>query len=145
MYTDAFGRLAEDQAITTTANSDYSYDLEQNRDFGAGEPLEVLCSVTEAFAGGTSVTPSLVVSAAAGLGTPTTLVSLPAIVTASLTLGKQFSIPIPRVIKSLGLQYLGLVFTVSGTYTAGKITADIIPAGCSTDLKFYPVGTTISI
>lgn len=111
------------------------------RDIGEGEPLYIVFTVTEAFVGvGASVAMNCVVSAAVGLGTPTTVGSIAATAVGSLTLGTQFVVRINPLVASLGLRYLGVVYTISGaTTTAGKMSAYVVK-DFQDGKKFYKSG-----
>jgi len=144
MITDNFLRLsgsltagsATGQAVTATANSTNVVDLSLARDVGEGEDLYVSFSVGTAFtaAGAATLTPTVVVSAADTLTTPTTLGTGGTIAVASLVAGYTFVIRVnPQLFyssttnSSLGLRYLGVIYTVAtGPMTAGTITADVV-------------------
>ena len=98
------------------------------RDIGEGEPLYIVFTVTEAFVGATAtLAMNCVVSAAVGLGTPTSVGSVAATGVASLTLGAQFVVRINPLVASLGLRYLGVNYTIAtATTTAGKMSAYIV-------------------
>jgi hypothetical protein len=142
MITDKLLRVSEDQALTTTAVSTDTIDLSVARDIGEGGDLYMNFAVTTALAGGTSVKFEVISSAAANLGSPTVIGSTDAIVTASLVAGYNTAVRINPQIASLGQRYLGARYTISGTYTSGKVTADVV-----TDIqdgrKFYPSGVTV--
>ena len=160
MITDNFLRLsgsltagsATGQAVTATANSTNVVDLSLARDIGEGEELYVQFTVGTAFtaAGAATLTPTVVVSAADTLTTPTTIGTGGTIAVASLIAGYTFVIRLnPQLfgstttVSSLGLRYLGAIYTVAtGPMTAGTITADIV-----TDIqdgkKFYASGFTV--
>jgi predicted RecA/RadA family phage recombinase len=144
MIVDALNRLSDAQAITTTANSTFSLDLKSGRDIGEGEELFVVFNVGTAFAGGTSVQISIVTADDAGLtSNVTTLASLPAIATANLTAGARRVLQIPPQFGTNGRQYLGVVYTVVGTFSAGTITADIEPEGSWNNHHYYASGFTV--
>ena len=88
MITDKLLRVSEDQALTTTAFSTDTIDLSVARDVGEGTALYMNFCVTTALANGTSVKFEVVSSANANLSSPTVIGSSDAIVTASLTAGK---------------------------------------------------------
>ena len=153
MITDNFLRLsgsltagsATGQAVTATANSTNVVDLSLARDVGEGEDLYVQFTVGTAFTAGGSatLTPTIVVSAADSLTTPTTIATAGTIAVATLVAGYSFAVRLNPQIASLGLRYLGAIYTVAtGPMTAGTITADIV-----TDIqdgkKFYASGFTV--
>ena len=153
MITDNFLRLsgsltagsATGQAVTATANSTNVVDLSLARDVGEGEDLYVQFTVGTAFtaAGSATLTPTVVVSAADTLTTPTTIATAGTIAVATLVAGYSFAVRLNPLIASLGLRYLGAIYTVAtGPMTAGTITADIV-----TDIqdgkKFYASGFTV--
>lgn len=160
MITDNFLRLsgsltagsATGQAVTATANSTNVVDLSLARDVGEGDDLYVQFTVGTAFtaAGAATLTPTVVVSAADTLTTPTTIGTGGTIAVASLIAGFTFVVRLnPQLfgstttVSSLGLRYLGAIYTVAtGPMTAGTITADIV-----TDIqdgkKFYASGFTV--
>lgn len=142
MITDKLLRVSEDQALTTTAVSTDTIDLSVARDMGEGGDLYMNFAVTTALAGGTSVKFEVITSASANLGSPTVIGSTDAIVTASLVAGYNTAVRINPQVASLGQRYLGARYTISGTYTSGKVTADVV-----TDIqdgrKFYPSGVTV--
>lgn len=136
---------ATGQAVTATANSTNVVDLSLARDVGEGEDLYVQFTVGTAFTAGGSatLTPTIVVSAADSLTTPTTIATAGTIAVATLVAGYSFAVRLNPLIASLGLRYLGAIYTVAtGPMTAGTITADIV-----TDIqdgkKFYASGFTV--
>ena len=153
MITDNFLRLsgsltagsATGQAVTTTANSTNIVDLSQARDVGEGEDLYVQFTVGTAFtaAGSATLTPTIVVSAADSLTTPTTIATAGTIAVATLVAGYSFAVRLNPLIASLGLRYLGAIYTVAtGPMTAGTITADIVTE-IQDGKKFYASGFTV--
>ena len=123
MFIDKQLLLSEDQAITTTARSTNVINLGA-AGVGRGEPIEVLCQVTTTFAGGTSIIAALMTDSDATIATGgVVLVQTAAIAAASLVAGYQFRL------STLGvgaLQYIDINYTVSGTFTSGKLTAGLI-------------------
>lgn len=142
MYADAFLQVLKDQAVTTTAVSTDTIDLGTAREVGEGKTLYLLFSVSTAFAGGTSTEFQAIGSAAAGLTSPVVLGTTGAIPTASLTAGAKFAVAINPQIKSTGQRYLGARYVVTGTNTAGAVTADIVET-IADGVKFYPSGYTV--
>jgi hypothetical protein len=160
MITDNFLRLsgsltagsATGQSVTVTANSTNVVDLSLARDIGEGEDLYVQFTVGTAFtaAGSATLTPTIVVSAADTLTTPTTIGTSGTIAVASLIAGYTFVIRLnPQLfgstttVSSLGLRYLGAIYTVAtGPMTAGTITADIVN-DIQDGKKFYASGFTV--
>jgi hypothetical protein len=142
MITDKLLRVSEDQALTTTAVSTDTIDLSVARDIGEGQDLFMNFAVTTALAGGTSVKFEVITSASANLGSPTVIGSTDAIVTASLVAGYNTAVRINPQIASLGQRYLGARYTISGTYTSGKVTADVV-MDIQDGRKSYPSGFTV--
>jgi len=143
MITDSLLRVSEDQALTTTAVSTNTVDLGVARDMGEGTTLYMNFAVTEALANGTSVTFEVITSASANLGSPTVIGSSAAIVTASLTLGKNIVVTLNPDIAGKGQRYLGARYTIAGTFNAGKVTADIVET-IGDGQKFYASGFTVA-
>lgn len=142
MITDKLLRVSEDQALTTTAVSTDTIDLSVARDIGEGQDLFMNFAVTTALAGGTSVKFEVITSASANLGSPTVIGSTDAIVTASLVAGYNTAVRINPQIASLGQRYLGARYTISGTYTSGKVTADVV-MDIQDGRKSYPSGFAV--
>jgi len=142
MITDKLLRVSDAQALTTTAVSTDTIDLSIARDIGEGDDLYMNFAVTAALTGGTSVKFEVITSASADLSTPTVIGSTDAVVTASLVAGYNTAVRINPQIASLGKRYLGARYTISGTYSAGTVTADVV-----TDIqdgkKFYASGFTV--
>ena len=112
------------------------------RDMGEGEPLYIVFTVTEAFTSGGAATVAIncVVSAATALTTPTTVGSIAATAVASLTLGTQFVVRINPLVASLGLRYLGVIYTIAtATTTAGAMSAYVVK-DFQDGKKFYKSG-----
>ena len=143
MITDSLLRVSEDQAVTSTAYSTNTVDLSVARDVGEGTALYMNFALTEAFANGTSVTFEVITSASANLGSPTVIGSSAAIVTASLTLGKNIVVTLNPEIAGKGQRYLGARYTVAGTMNAGKVTADIVET-IGDGQKYYASGFTVA-
>ena len=142
MITDKLLRVSEDQAVTSTAVSTDTIDLVVARDIGEGTPLYMNFAVTTAMAGGTSIKFEVITSANANLSSPTVIGSSDAIVTSALTEGKNIVVRLNPDIAGKGARYLGARYTVSGTYSSGKITADVVET-IGDGRKFYASGFTV--
>jgi hypothetical protein len=143
MITDKNLRVSTDQAVTTTAVSSDTIDLSVARDIGEGHNLNMNFAMTEAFAGGTSTNFEVIIADNAALSSNVVVVGASgAIATADLTLGKNVAVRINPLIGSLGKRYIGARYTVSGTNTAGKVTADIVET-IQDGKKFYASGFSV--
>lgn len=142
MITDKLLRVSENQAVTVTAVSTDTIDLKVARDMGEGHNLFMNFAVTAALTGGTSVKFEVISSANANLSSPTVIGSSDAIVTADLTAGKNVAVAINPQIASNGQQYLGARYTVSGTYSAGTVTADVVET-VQDGQKYYASGFSV--
>lgn len=127
MIIDKQTLMSDQQAVTVTAGSTNVLDL--GNDHAKVQPLnekgmlEILCQVSEAFVGGTSVQASLESDDDVAFGSPTTILSTAVIATAALVLGYQFRFgSLPRIHE----QYIRVKYTVVGTFTAGKINAALV-------------------
>jgi len=143
MITDSLLRVSTDQALTTTAVSTNTIDLSQIRDIGEGDDLFMNFAVTAALTGGTSVKFEVIGATNAALSSGVVVLgSSDAIVTASLVAGYNAAVRMNPQIASTGTRYIGARYTISGTYSAGTVTADIV-----TDIqdgkKFYASGFTV--
>lgn len=131
MIMDQQNLFSDAQAITVTANSSNVIDTlpsggpNTKSGIGDGQDISLFAQIGTAFAGGTSLAISLVSADDAGLTTNViTHYATPAIVTASLTAKSrpvQLDLPYGKY-----RRYVGLVYTVVGTMTAGTITAGLV-------------------
>lgn len=143
MITDKLLRVSDAQAVTTTAVSTDTVDLSVARDIGEGDDLYMNFAVTEAFAGGTSTNFEVIIADNAALSSNVVVIGASgAIVTAGLTLGTNVAVRLNPQIASLGKRYLGARYTVSGTNSAGKVTADMV-MDVQDGKKFYASGFTV--
>lgn len=143
MITDALNKVSSAQALTTTAVSTDKIDLQTARDIGEGENLFMLFSVDTQLAGGTSVTFEAVVADDAALSTNVTVVgSSGAILTAALVAGYTTAVRLNPMISSLGRRYFGARYTISGTYTSGNASAQVVH-DIQDGKKFYASGFTV--
>lgn len=141
------GNTVTPQSIATSGNilSTNTIDLGAARDIGEGTEYPYLHAIIgTAVAGGTSTEIQVVVADDAGLTTNLTVVgSSGAVATAGLTAGKRFAVPINPQIGSLGRRYLGVRYAVTGTNSAGTVTA-FFGADVQDGQKFYPGGFTVA-
>jgi hypothetical protein len=128
MITDRQNQVSSAQALTTgTIVSTDTIDLGVARDVGAGERLKLVINVDTVFAGGTSVQPQIITSAAANLGSPTVLASMPALTLAQLTAGASFVFPMPETNpQGRGQRYLGVQYVIVGTFSTGAVTSSFV-------------------
>ena len=144
MITDKNLRLSEDQAVTASAVSTNTIDLTTARDVGEGKDLNVVFTVTTAFATLTSLTFQIITSDNADLSSATVRAATGAVAAASLVAGYQTSLRIPAMIASKGQRYLGVNYSVGGSNaTAGKVTCDIVET-IQDGKKFYTSGFSLT-
>jgi hypothetical protein len=135
-FTGSAGVLSQDlgAAGTGTTKSTNWIDIGSGnaaKNIGSGSPLQVVVTVTEAFAsgGGATVQFQPALSAAAAGTSPEVLLETAAIGKAELVAGKQYSFTLPAVSPryiEAGMRYLGLNFVVAtAALTAGMINAAI--------------------
>lgn len=144
MITDKLLRVSEDQSVAltdTSAVSTNTVDLGTARDMGEGRDLFAVFTATTAIAGGTSTKFEVIVASDAALTSDIVVIgSTGAVATASI--GAQQVVRFNPLIASKGQRYLGTRYTVVGTNSAGKVTADIV-----TDIqdgkKFYASGFSV--
>lgn len=127
--------LSDAQAVTASAASANVIDLGTTgtpygasaallRDLGRGQEVDLAVTVTQAFAGLTSLQVSVQVSP--DNATWTTVSSGAVVPLASLVAGYQFKVP-GSIEEGVNVRYLRLYYTVGGSNaTAGKITAAVV-------------------
>lgn len=120
MILDEEALFSDAQEVTESAAS--TNVVKVNGDIGKGEPVEILAQVVEDFAGLTSLTLA-VQTCDTEDGDYEDLITTGAVEAADLTAGYKF----PIKFLPIGISdYLRLYYTVSGTATAGAITAGIV-------------------
>lgn len=143
--------MGDDPMLAAITASNNTIDLLNPRDIGIGDDpaLKLLCSVSVAGVGGTSMTVSC--QASVDNSTWITLATGPTILTANLLVGTYlFAIDWPRIAGPLPTQpgatmalprYLRLGYTAAGVFTAGRmfgyLTLDRL------DQLAYPPGIVI--
>ncbi len=144
MLLDNENLFSDDQAVTVTAVSEDIIDLGATgtvvgasgalkRDIGPGEPINVLVQVTEDFVGLTNMQVELQKSTDEAFTSPVVVQSSQVIVLADLLAGKRFNIYwIPH---DTDERYIRLRYVVTGTATAGKVTAGVV-LGHDTNIPF---------
>ena len=124
MFIDAQMHLHDKTVVTTAAQ--YKGDsialetLASLQKEGSGEPMECLIQITTVFAGGTSAVFELITATEASLATDEPQASTGVIVTAQLTLGKKFRLPLNINVDDSSALYFGLMCTGVGTHTGGS-------------------------
>ena len=125
--------FSNQQAVTTSAPSTNAIDLGATgipfgatqplaRDIGLGEPVALSVSVSQGFAGLTSLQVSVQTSPD-GINW-TSVDTSAAIPAASLVAGYLFAVP--KIVQEANARYLQLYYTVVGTATAGAINAAVV-------------------
>jgi hypothetical protein len=127
------------------------------RDIGTGDnpAMELFISVSQVFAGGTSLAVALQGAPDNGSGAPgsyTTMWVSPTIVTADLDAGQQIgNVTVPRPAPGQALpRFLKLVYTTVGDFTTGTVDAYIVldrddqVLGTNGQYSGYPAGLTVA-
>ena len=126
MITDAQNRPSNGQSLvgTGTIVSTDSIDLlSVNRNPGRAKPIRMVAVLPTALAGATAVQAQVISSANANLSSPTVVVSGPSTPVASAIAGARIlDVPISGVAQ----RYLGVQYVLTGTATAGTVTAVIV-------------------
>jgi hypothetical protein len=122
--------FADEQAITTDANSEHVLDLSVARNIGKGEPMAAVVFITTDFdtteEDGT-LDISVITDDNVNMSSETIIASAPQLAEAALVAGREpIVIPIPSFYTAE--RYLALDFNVgSHTFTAGKVDAYLVP------------------
>ena len=125
MLFDKQALFSDNQAITTTAVSENVVCLAKGaiKDVALGNPLPLAILVTKTFAGLTNLTVTIETATDKEFSDATVLATTGAIPAADLVAGYTFPINfIPKGNKG----YMRAKYTVSGTATAGTITAGVV-------------------
>lgn len=127
--------FCKNQEITTgTIFSEKTIDQGQNdiipgttyrmvRDFGQNSDVPIFIQVTEDFVGGSSVSVAIQMDDNSDFNSPETVGISTTLQTDDLKAGKKFSINVSPL--DVNQRYIRLRFTVTGTYTAGKVYAGL--------------------
>ncbi len=129
MYIDGNLQPSTAQAVTSTAVSEDTIDLQNRRDIGAGHELTMYFTVdtTATADGAATVTFQVIGSAAANLSSATVLGSTGPIALAGLTAGNRYAVKINPQLFGTGFRYLGANYVVAtGPLTAGAFTASVV-------------------
>lgn len=95
-------------------------------DMGAGKQMNFVLTVTQAFAGGTSMQPVLVLADDAAISVNVEVIAQKAAIPiAQLTLGTQIPINFDRAAPLPPRRYLAIQYVTVGTMTAGAVTASM--------------------
>lgn len=154
--------LSNQQTITVTAYSTNTIPLGALRDIGSGEGMVVRVFVDQTFAGGTSLlinvlghlTPDPAADVSGGVAQ---VLGATEAITISpfnfLVAGAHIDVAIGPAMQSKlnvfsglfgntpGFTYLSVGYTVSGTFTAGKVTAQVLPMTAGVR-RLYPASTS---
>lgn len=133
MILDKLGTMSDKQALTVTAASTNTIDLGVSgtpvgavnpiqRDLGKGNKIPLLVQVTKTFVGPTSITIAMQTDSVEAFSAPVTLTSQTFLL-ADLKAGARMGLPV--VPYGVTKRYLRMYYTVSGSATAGEITAAI--------------------
>jgi hypothetical protein len=132
MINDIALRVSTAQAVTTTAVSVDSVDLQNARDIGEGQGFYAVFTVGTGFSGGTSIQFEIIVADNGALTTNPTVIAASAVIpVASLGAGRQIVVSINEPLNPIDAvptarRFLGARYTVAGTMSAGTVTADMV-------------------
>ena len=115
------------QTFTSTNVIDLASLGQRISDVGAGQSLELVVAVTQAFAGGTSMQIAVVLADDPAISVNVEQIVLDAALTiAQLTAGTQIPVHFDRVAPLPPRRYLALQYITVGTMTAGAVTASVV-------------------
>lgn len=141
------GNTVTGQALTSgTITSTNVYDLQQVRDLGKGEEMEIPIEVIQTFTGGTSLIAQVVQADDAGITTNVNVIQATGpITTAQLVAGARFYLAMPANDPNINRRYLAVQYVITGTYTAGSVFASLEPSniGVGDNNEFYPSGFSV--
>jgi len=145
MILDSFLEVSTAQALTTTAVSTNSIDLgTSGRNIFIGSAITFEMVVDVALAAGTTVTMEIIQTTAADLtGTVTVIGRSPVVVQADLIAGAKIRTTANGLQKldppdaATALQYLGIRYTITGTFNAGTVTTYYVPQGALQDSQQF--------
>jgi hypothetical protein len=159
LFTPAAGAINSTNVIDLGVNSGIPSSANGGgaRDMGAGDnpSLEIMIIAKTLFVGGTSLSVALQGAPDNGSGAEgsyTTMVTIPAVVTANLDAGQAIgNITVPRPVPGQPLpRFLKLVYTTVGDFTAGTVDAGIVLdrddqiTGTDGAYSGYPAGLTVA-
>ena len=124
MILDKQWAFSESQAVQQNGTSAASTNIvDMKRQTLLGDNLEILVTITEAYAGGTSVQFDVIDDTAEAMNASPAVIATGGVKTiATLALGYQFTILLPRNIR----RYVAMKYTTVGDPTAGKISACLV-------------------
>ena len=142
MHIDHELLMSEDQAITASAADSISIDLVAAgvSGLGLGEPVKILCQVTEDFSGTTGERLYVTIQQDdnSSFSSPTTLATSETAATTLLKAGYQFTLAEVKPTE----RYIRPYYTVATTdFSAGKMTAGIVGSQQTNDSTFTSIGT----
>lgn len=131
----------ESGTVVTSGSLKLSESSSYLRDIGAGQTVAMRFYLNTAITGTTSVEFQAVLSSATTLASDVLLLgSTGAVVSADLTVGAYFDVPIPAVPPTLGdgllRQHLGGRFVIDGTVTTGSATVGLVVGNPGRPRKF---------
>jgi hypothetical protein len=128
MIIDYQNLFSNDQAVTVSAASTNVIDLGDDsarvKALNEKGEIEILCQVTTAFEGGTSLAVKVQTDNDEAFGSPTDVVASAAVGYATLVAGYQFKIAVAANL--INEQYARLYYTVVGTMSAGKVLGALV-------------------